>query len=71
MRFIGSKNLLLKNIEYVINQNIKNWKSLETFCDIFSGTTVVSRYFKKYFKIISNDLLYFSYVIQRCYVQNI
>jgi len=70
VRFIGSKNLLLKNIEYVINQNIKNWQSLETFCDIFSGTTVVSRYFKKYFKIISNDLLYFSYVLQRCYVQN-
>jgi adenine-specific DNA-methyltransferase len=70
VRFIGSKNLLLKNIEYIINQNIKNWQSLTTFCDIFSGTTVVARYFKKYFRIISNDLLYFSYVMQRCYIQN-
>lgn len=70
MRFIGSKILLLKNIEYVISQNIKDWKSLKTFCDIFSGTTVVSQYFKKYFKIISNDLLYFSYVMQKCYVEN-
>jgi len=70
MRFIGSKVLLLKNIEYIISQNIKNWKSLKTFCDIFSGTTVVSKYFKKYFRIISNDLLYFSYVIQKCYIEN-
>jgi adenine-specific DNA-methyltransferase len=70
MRFIGSKILLLKNIEYVISQNIKEWKSLKTFCDIFSGTTVVSQHFKKYFKIISNDLLYFSYVLQKCYIEN-
>jgi adenine-specific DNA-methyltransferase len=70
MRFIGSKILLLKNIEYIISQNIKEWKSLKTFCDIFSGTTIVSQYFKKYFKIISNDLLYFSYVMQKCYIEN-
>jgi adenine-specific DNA-methyltransferase len=70
MRFIGSKILLLKNIEYIISQNIKDWKSAKTFCDIFSGTTVVSQHFKKYFKIISNDLLYFSYVMQKCYIEN-
>ena len=64
MRFIGSKRLLLKNIEEIIHQNIKEYKNLETFCDIFSGTSVVGQHFKPSFKIISNDLLYFSYCIQ-------
>jgi adenine-specific DNA-methyltransferase len=62
MRFIGSKALLLKEIEKVIKSNIKEAK---IFCDIFSGTSTVGRYFKKDYKIISNDLLYFSYVLQR------
>ena len=69
MRFIGSKRLLLKNIEYVITQNIINHEKLNTFCDIFSGTTIVSQYFKNKYKIISNDLLYFSYCLQKSYVE--
>ena len=69
MRFIGSKRLLLKNIEYVISQNITKHKKLNTFCDIFSGTTIVSQYFKNKYKIISNDLLYFSYCLQKSYVE--
>ena len=67
MRFIGSKNLLLKNIEDVINENIKDAK---VFCDIFSGTGVVANYFKKEYRIISNDILYFSYVIQKAIIEN-
>ena len=69
MRFIGSKRLLLKNIEYAINQNIKDSKKINTFCDIFSGTTVVSQHFKNKYKIISNDLLYFSYCLQKSYLE--
>ena len=69
MRFIGSKRLLLKNIEYAINQNIKDSKKNKTFCDIFSGTTVVSQHFKNKYKIISNDLLYFSYCLQKSYLE--
>ena len=69
MRFIGSKRLLLKNIEYVINQNIKQGEKINTFCDIFSGTTIVSQYFKNKYKIISNDLLYFSYCLQKSYLE--
>jgi adenine-specific DNA-methyltransferase len=69
MRFIGSKRLLLKNIEYVINQNIKQGGKINTFCDIFSGTTIVSQYFKNKYKIISNDLLYFSYCLQKSYLE--
>ena len=69
MRFIGSKRLLLKNIEYAINQNIKDSNKINTFCDIFSGTTVVSQHFKNKYKIISNDLLYFSYCLQKSYLE--
>ena len=69
MRFIGSKRLLLKNIDYVIQNNIKEHNNLKSFCDIFSGTTVVSQYFKNRYQIISNDLLYFSYCLQKSYIE--
>ncbi len=67
MRYIGSKVNLLEEI----NSEIYGYKNkLKTFCDIFSGTGTVSKYFKKDFEIISNDLLFFSYVIQRALIQN-
>ena len=41
------------------------------FCDFFSGTSNVGRYFKeKGFTVISSDLLYFSYVLQKAYIAN-
>ena len=43
MRFIGCKALLLDNIKSVIDENAPDAKS---FCDIFSGTATVARYFK-------------------------
>lgn len=61
MRYIGCKNKLLDNIEEVINANCKDCK---IFCDIFSGTGTVAEHFKTKFSVISNDYLYFSYVIQ-------
>ncbi len=67
MRFIGSKVLLLEEIDKVVQENVREAKSL---CDIFSGTSAVARYFKKDFKIISNDLLHFSYVLQKATVEN-
>lgn len=67
MRYIGSKILLLDNIKQVIDENIEN---ANTFCDIFSGTSCVARYFKSWYKIYSNDLLYFSYVLQKGTVEN-
>ena len=69
MRFIGSKRLLLPNIENIIRDNIDNWDKLESFCDIFGGTGCVGLHFKKYFKIISNDLLFFSYIIQKSTIE--
>jgi len=67
MRFIGCKTLLLKNIKEVIDDNIKE---ATTFCDIFSGTSTVARYFKQWYQIYSNDLLYFSYVLQMATIKN-
>jgi adenine-specific DNA-methyltransferase len=68
MRYIGSKVNLLSNIESCITTNIRTPQ--ETFCDIFSGTATVARYFKSKYQIISNDSLYFSYIIQKAYVEN-
>lgn len=62
MRYIGSKTLLLNKIEIILDENIE--KKEGTFCDAFSGTSTVGKYFKKRYKIISNDMLYFSYVLQ-------
>lgn len=67
MRFIGCKTLLLGNIKQVIDENAPDAK---TFCDIFSGTSTVARYFKEWYEVYSNDLLYFSYVLQRGTIQN-
>lgn len=62
MRFIGCKTLLLDNIKAVIDEKAPDAKS---FCDVFSGTSTVARYFKQWYEVYSNDILYFSYVLQR------
>ncbi|WP_408954566.1 DNA adenine methylase [Natroniella sp. ANB-PHB2] len=62
MRYIGSKEGLLPFIDEVLEKN-----SIErgTFVDLFSGTGVVGKHFKeKGFKVISNDNLFFSYILQ-------
>ena len=69
MRFIGNKTALLDNIESFINENVPYYEDM-IFCDIFSGTSSVARYFKKDYQIISNDLLYFSYVLQKATIDN-
>lgn len=68
MRFIGNKEKLLEEIyRTVASTGIKSG----TFCDFFSGTSNVGRYFKeKGFEIISSDFLYFSYVLQKAYIEN-
>ncbi|MBP5438954.1 MAG: Dam family site-specific DNA-(adenine-N6)-methyltransferase [Treponema sp.] len=68
MRYIGSKANLLLNIENCISSNIRTKQ--KSFCDIFSGTGVVARYFKPRYEIISNDALFFSYIIQKSIVEN-
>lgn len=67
MRFIGSKISLLENIKQVIDEQAPTASS---FCDIFSGAARVARYFKEWYEVYSNDLLYFSYVLQKSTVEN-
>lgn len=68
MRFIGNKENLIFFIESVIQEmDVKG----RIFFDIFSGTTKVAQHFKKKgYHIISNDNLYFSYILQKTYIEN-
>ncbi|MBE6452547.1 MAG: adenine methyltransferase [Alphaproteobacteria bacterium] len=66
MRFIGCKTLLLDNIHDVIKKHVKD---AHTFCDIFSGTGTVGRYFKQFYEVYSNDILYFSYALQKATIE--
>lgn len=68
MRFIGSKANLLNHIDDVIIENTDGTENV--FCDIFSGTGTVARYFKPKYEVISNDALHFSYVIQKATIEN-
>lgn len=68
MRYIGNKTNLLENINQVIKDNCQGDE--KSFCDLFSGTASVARYFKNRYRIISNDLLYFSYILQKATISN-
>lgn len=68
MRFIGNKENLLDKIDAAIE---KHGVKGESFFDFFSGTTSVARFYKKKgLKIFSSDLLYFSYCLQKAYIEN-
>ncbi len=63
MRYIGGKSLMIDNINNVIEQNNVN---IDSVIDLFSGSGIVANSFKgKGYQTISNDLLYFSYVLSR------
>ena len=63
MRYIGGKSLLLDNISNVIDSYTAN---VSTVIDLFAGSAAVSEHLKKLgIRTISNDFLYFSYVIQK------
>ena len=67
MRFIGCKENLLDFIETFVKQ--KDIRG-NIFCDLFAGTGSVAKHFKKLgYKIISSDLLFFSYVLQKVYIE--
>lgn len=68
MRFIGNKEKILDKIyQILLSRNIRG----SSFFDFFSGTTNVGRYFKKIgYQIYSSDLLYFSFILQKAYIEN-
>lgn len=69
MNYIGSKLSLLEFLGNSINKVVD--KNCRTFCDLFAGTGIVGSYFKKKgYKIIANDIQYYSYVLNRHYIGN-
>nr|WP_315101646.1 DNA adenine methylase [uncultured Catonella sp.] len=73
MNYIGSKYSLLNFIDYGITKisNYKNGKNC-VFADLFAGTGTVGKHYKaKGFEVISNDIQYYSYVLNKHYIENI
>ena len=71
MNYIGSKHKLSSFIKNTVRSVVGNDLSEMVFCDLFAGTGVVGRVFKKEVKhIISNDFEYYSFVLIRNYIGN-
>ena len=67
MNYIGSKYSLRDFLEAGITKNVNS--DCKVFCDVFAGTGVVGGHFKqKGFKIISNDIQYYAYCLNRALV---
>ena len=46
-------------------------KNCHVFCDLFAGTGIVGAYFKKKgYSIIANDIQYYSFVLNKQYIEN-
>jgi len=68
MRFIGNKaNIVSIIYKTLCDKEVKG----NSFFDFFSGTVSVGKFYKKLgYQIFSSDLLYFSYVLQKAYIEN-
>ena len=63
MRYLWNKQQLVLEIERIINNYCEN--NCKIFCDAFSWTATVWNFFKNKFKIIANDIQYYSYIISQ------
>lgn len=72
MNYIGSKLSLLPFIEKGLWHILsKSSNSPLVFCDLFAGTGAVGTHFKKKgFSIIANDSQYYSYVLNKHFIEN-
>lgn len=69
MNYIGSKLSLLEFLEESINKVVD--KNCRVFCDLFAGTGAVGSYFKKKgYTVIANDIQYYSFVLNKQYIEN-
>lgn len=68
MRYIGSKKTLLIEIKKMVDKHTNG--SEEIFLDLFAGTNSVGNYFKQFYTVYSNDLLFFSYVNAKATIEN-
>jgi len=71
MNYIGSKHKLANFIKSTIYSVVGEDLSGKIFCDIFAGTGIVGRNFKtEVKKVIANDCEYYSYVLNKNYIEN-
>lgn len=71
MNYIGSKYKLSDFISSSVKSIVGDDLSGKIFCDLFAGTGVVGRNFKKEVKkVISNDMEFYSYVLNKNYIEN-
>jgi adenine-specific DNA-methyltransferase len=71
MNYIGSKNKLSTFIKSTIYSVVGNDLSEKVFCDIFAGTGIIGRNLKTEVKqVIANDCEYYSYVLNKNYIEN-
>lgn len=71
MNYIGSKHKLSDFIKQSVYSVVGDDLSQKVFCDLFAGTGIVGRKFKTEVKqIISNDIEYYSFVLNRNYIEN-
>lgn len=70
MNYIGSKYSLLNFLTETIT-SVVGTDTNKTFADLFAGTGVVGKTFKqKGYRIISNDIQYYSYVLNKHFIEN-
>ena len=71
MNYIGSKYKLSDFISSSVKSIVGEDLSDKIFCDLFAGTGIVGRNFKKEVKkVISNDMEFYSYVLNKNYIEN-
>ena len=71
LNYIGSKLKLSQWIKEEVEKVVGDDLSGKTFCDMFAGTGIVGRTFKMDVKkVISNDLEYYSYALNKNYIEN-
>lgn len=68
MRYIGSKKMLLPEIKRILDKHTIGTE--EIFLDLFAGTNAVANFFKPYYTVYSNDLLYFNYIKSKAIIEN-
>jgi len=71
MQYLGSKKTLLPFIQKTIFQTVQSDLKNLTFCDLFAGTGIVGNAFKPLVKkVTSNDIEFYSYVLNRNLIGN-
>ncbi len=69
--YIGSKHKLSSFIYETVTETCGADLSQKVFCDLFAGTGIVGRVFRPHVKqVLSNDVEYYSYVLNRNYTGN-